>query len=270
MKDAFYFSHDSNARHDPKILSMISVYGMAGYGWYWVIIEILREQEDYKFSIVKEHSYNAIAMQLYIDCNAAKKFIDDCINEFELFVSDGQNFWSESLLERMQYFAEVKRRRIEAGRLGGLKAQEIKAQIKQTSSNAQAMLKQTSSNAQANKVNKSKVNKSKVKENINIKEKIPAPKIDYADYVSLTEEEYQKLIIQYGEKNTKAFINKLNAYKGANGKKYKSDYLAILSWVIDEILNKGGVNVNANRNTKRFENERLDDSEKAGFFANAD
>jgi hypothetical protein len=114
-----------------------------------------------------------------------------------------------------------------------------------------------------------KTNKTKLKETKTNKD-IPTPKTKYADYVSLTEEEYQKLIIQYGEKNTKAFINKLNAYKGANGKKYKSDYLAILSWVIDEILNKGGVNVNANRNTKRFENERLDDSEKAGFFANAD
>jgi len=97
----------------------------------------------------------------------------------------------------------------------------------------------------------------------------PTPKIKYADYVLLTEEEHQKLITQYGIDNTKAFINKLNAYKGANGKKYKSDYLAVLSWVVDEILNKGGAkNENTNRSAKRFENERLDDTEKAGFFAN--
>ena len=136
MKDAYYFSHDSNARHDPKILSMISVYGMAGYGWYWVIIEILREQEDYKFSIVKEHSYNAIAMQLYIDCNAAKKFIDDCINEFELFVSDGQCFWSESLLERMQILADKRRKLSENA------AKRWEKQAQKNDSNAKAMQKQ--------------------------------------------------------------------------------------------------------------------------------
>ena len=46
-KDAYYFPHDSNARHDPKIVAMTAVYGMAGYGYYWAIIEILREQKDY-------------------------------------------------------------------------------------------------------------------------------------------------------------------------------------------------------------------------------
>jgi hypothetical protein len=150
MKDAYYFSHDSNARHDPKILSMISVYGMAGYGWYWVIIEILREQEDYKFSITKEHSYNAIAMQLYIDCNAAKKFIDDCINEFELFVSDGQCFWSESLLERMQILADKRRKLSENA------AKRWEKQAQKNDSNAIAMQLQCKSNA--SKVKESKVN----------------------------------------------------------------------------------------------------------------
>jgi len=58
----------------------------------------------------------------------------------------------------------------------------------------------------------------------------------YADFVSMLPEEYQKLINQYGEINTKKFIDRLNAYKGSNGKKYKSDYLAILNWVVDAVL----------------------------------
>ena len=58
----------------------------------------------------------------------------------------------------------------------------------------------------------------------------------YAEFVSMTLEEYQKLISGYGENNTKKFIDRLNAYKGSNGKKYKSDYLAILNWVIEAVL----------------------------------
>ena len=51
MKDAYYFSHDSNARHDPKILEMRAAYGAKGYGWYWMIIEILRDQEAYRIKV---------------------------------------------------------------------------------------------------------------------------------------------------------------------------------------------------------------------------
>ncbi|GAB7387404.1 hypothetical protein BSNK01_12400 [Bacillaceae bacterium] len=101
MKDAYYFPHDSNARNDTKILSMRSVYGAEGYGWYWIIIEMLREEKDYKIKMSK-YVWNALAMQMQCDCNAAKKFVEDCINEFELFKSDGEYFWSESLIRRMK------------------------------------------------------------------------------------------------------------------------------------------------------------------------
>lgn len=100
MKDAYYFSHDCNARHDPKILAMRSVYGPQGYGWYWIIIELLREQTDYKIKIDK-YVWNSLAMQTQSDADAIHQFILDCINEFNLLQSDDYYIWSESLLRRM-------------------------------------------------------------------------------------------------------------------------------------------------------------------------
>lgn len=58
-------------------------------------------------------------------------------------------------------------------------------------------------------------------------------KIKYADFVSLTQQEYDTLVAEYGEEAVKWFINKLNIYKGSTGKTYKSDYLAIRNWVIE-------------------------------------
>ncbi|BFH12311.1 DUF4373 domain-containing protein [Paenibacillus melissococcoides] len=100
MKEAYYFSHDSNARQDPKILAMRSVYSSEGYGWYWIIIEMLREQADYRIELTK-YVWNALAMQMQCDSTTAKNFVDECINEFHLLHSDGQFFWSESLIRRM-------------------------------------------------------------------------------------------------------------------------------------------------------------------------
>ena len=45
-KDTYYFSHDYNARNDPKILELRSEYGLEGLGTFWCIIETLAEDED--------------------------------------------------------------------------------------------------------------------------------------------------------------------------------------------------------------------------------
>ena len=59
-------------------------------------------------------------------------------------------------------------------------------------------------------------------------------KIKYAEYVSMYEEQYQKLVSEHGDASTKRMIDILDIYKGAKGKKYKDDYRAILSWVVDK------------------------------------
>ena len=53
-----------------------------------------------------------------------------------------------------------------------------------------------------------------------------------AEFVSMTEEEHQKLIDDFGEVATGEMILMLDDYKGASGKKYNSDYRAIRSWVV--------------------------------------
>lgn len=67
----------------------------------------------------------------------------------------------------------------------------------------------------------------------------------YAEFVSMTKEEHGKLIAEYGKDLTQKFIDKLNVFKGANGKKYKSDYLAILNWVVEAVTKKGNNNETA-------------------------
>ena len=88
------------------------------------------------------------------------------------------------------------------------------------------MQQQCSSNA--NKVKESKENKNKV----NKKEQ--EEKIHFADFVTMTNVEHEKLVSTYGTEFTDQCIKILDNYKGSKGKEYKSDYRAILSWVVDE------------------------------------
>ena len=61
-------------------------------------------------------------------------------------------------------------------------------------------------------------------------------KNECGEFVSLTKVEYKKLTEKHGELLTRKMINVLDNYKGSSGKKYKSDYRAILSWVEKKVL----------------------------------
>lgn len=109
-KDLYWFKHDSNARRDIKIMELLSDYGYQGYGWWWAILEIMREQSDYRLRL----NAKLLAKELYADQEEIKYFIDDCIDKYELFESDGKCFWSPSFINRMNAYDNVCEKRREA------------------------------------------------------------------------------------------------------------------------------------------------------------
>lgn len=121
-KDAYFFSHDCNARNDPKILALRSVYGAEGYGVYFMLIEILREQPEYKLSVNK-YIWNTLAMQMQMQAEKLQEIITDCCTEFTdgengepLLINDGKYLYSASLLRRMGRMEDVSRIRSAAAR----------------------------------------------------------------------------------------------------------------------------------------------------------
>lgn len=64
--------------------------------------------------------------------------------------------------------------------------------------------------------------------------------VQLADYVTMTNAEHQKLLDAYGEADTARLIEILDNYKGSTGKRYKSDYRAILSWCVERLAEEKG------------------------------
>ena len=79
MKDAYYFSHDSNARNDQRLMKVRMKYGMEGYGIYFGIIELLRETEDYTLTF---NDLESISFDLRTDLDK----VEDIITNYNLFV----------------------------------------------------------------------------------------------------------------------------------------------------------------------------------------
>ncbi len=140
MKDAYWFKHDSNARHDPDILMLRAKYKGEGYGLYWMLIEALREADGYRLP----HKH-LLALCFDFASDLLTPLLDDCINEFNLITSDGEYFWSESLKARMDRHEEIKSNRAVAGRKGG----QSKANPKQKPSKTEANPKQVLGKPQA-------------------------------------------------------------------------------------------------------------------------
>lgn len=96
-----YFSHDINAVSDFKVSSMVMEFGIEGYGLYWVIIEGMASTKDCRLPL-KDSLIRVIAMKCQVDAEVLSGFIERCIDEFELFETDGEFVWSNSLMTRMR------------------------------------------------------------------------------------------------------------------------------------------------------------------------
>ena len=148
-RDVYYFSHDVNASNDPKIIVMKELCGIISYAWWWILIEQLAVQEDYRLPMdkitftglgiafgMKQNEANASSNEANLSkTEQAKAFVNLLINECELLETDGKYFWSPSLIRRnllrKNKQVEISRKRSEAGRLGGLKSAEQRSKTKQ-------------------------------------------------------------------------------------------------------------------------------------------
>ena len=116
-KETYYFSHDSNSITDTKILNMRADYGLEGYGLFWAIIEMMRNEEDYKLPLNK-NTYRAIKTLTNATIDI-EKFVKDCIEDYKLFEEDNGYFYSKSFLKRMLVYEKKKETNKKNGKLGG-------------------------------------------------------------------------------------------------------------------------------------------------------
>lgn len=147
---SYYFSHDVTASSDPKIVAMISEYGMIAYAWWWIILEKLASYEDYKLPL-KRYTFLALDNELGVKnkenltcvehvfkqnehvfeqnelCSMCSfLFVNSLISDYELLACDDEYFWSPSLTRRLE-FRKVKNEELrEKRRLAGIKSGEAR------------------------------------------------------------------------------------------------------------------------------------------------
>lgn len=103
-KEAYYFPHFSNARHDRKIRRLIKDLGIEGYGIYFMLLEILREQMDLRYPFA---DIDLLADEIGTSDSKVKVVVSN----YDLFVLDNNGFFfSLKQIEYLKpYFAKIER-----------------------------------------------------------------------------------------------------------------------------------------------------------------
>lgn len=203
-KESYYFRHYADSRQDPKIMRLLMLTGMEGYGIFWSLLEILRTAKEYKILYDKD----AIAHQLHSKCELIKTVVENC----GLFEVEKDFLYSRPLKEFLIERSEIYRKNAIIGHKN-----------KQLHSNSSTV----ACNIKESKGKESKGNKTK--EDIYVP-KNQVKKDLYKEYVYLTEDQYTSLINLFGQELTLDYIDRLNNYIGSKGTKYKSHYHTILNW----------------------------------------
>jgi len=109
-KEAFYFPHFCNARHDRKIRRLRRELGVEGYGIYFMLLETLREQQDLMYPMDD--------LDLLSDeFGVSEAKIRTTICNYELFeVDEVQKFFSPKMLVYLEPYFRMKEQRKMAGK----------------------------------------------------------------------------------------------------------------------------------------------------------
>lgn len=110
-----YIPHPSNCRVTSNVLRMLMREGVAGYGVYWMLLEMLRDAKGFRLLFFPESFAYALHCD---DVNLVARVCKD----YGLFKFDNEKFMSSEWLEEaMGEYSDKKAKLQEAGRKGAAK-----------------------------------------------------------------------------------------------------------------------------------------------------
>ena len=124
----------------PEVMRARVKHGIAAYGIYVALMQLLEEDEDHKLS----KDYSMIAYEMRVDVSVVQSVVED----FDLFKVEEEYFYSKELSDTIEQARKVSEARARAGRAGGAaKARNFVANAKESSSKCQANASESLANA---------------------------------------------------------------------------------------------------------------------------
>jgi hypothetical protein len=213
-----WFKHDTDASTDAKIKKLIIRHGADGYAIYFHCLELIAGNvSEHNINFELEHDAEIIADNLKIKGDADISAIDKVNMIMKTIIQLGLFECSNNKITCLKLA-----KRLDQSMTSNTKMRKMISNIK---SHDTVMINHDTVMQEEKRTDKKRLDKKRI-------DKKKEKKTAHADYVKLTEKEYNKLLNTYGSFQTAKMIEKLNLYKASKGTTYKSDYMAIHSWVL--------------------------------------
>jgi hypothetical protein len=220
-----YFPHDTDAMNDEKLEIMQLLYGNDGYAFYFKMLERIYRSPELMLDISDAETKKVMIKKCDVDEMMFDMMMQSCIKhglfDASLFHEHGL-ITSDGIIKRAEIVLSKRQKMRQRYENQGVGVSDAETQQKHSRNTAEMM-----SETPQSKVKKSKEKKSKVNN-----------KTLYGEFVELMDSEYESLVQKYGEQFTLKCIETLDNYKGATGTTYKSDYRAILNWVVERVRDR--------------------------------
>jgi len=251
-KDAFYFPHFANARHDRKLKRVQKELGLEGYAIYFQLLEILREQLDFKYPL---SDIDLLADEM----GTSEPKVKAVIVNYDLFTLDEQdNFFSIKQLYYLQpYIEKTQRARIAANK-----------RWDKVNDDANAMQMHSKCNADAMQGKESKVKESKEKET--------KLKVSKGSSLTLFSEVFNDIKIfkskflgtQYEHANFDYYFEVIKNWSDSKGEKKKDWIATAKNWMAKDMTNgkfidlnyKPNANTNYSKQAPKVTIDQLDEA----------
>ncbi|RFU95088.1 DUF4373 domain-containing protein [Sphaerochaeta halotolerans] len=245
----FYFRHDISESQRAEVMQMRVDYKAKGYGYYNLIREFLASRGG-----IAEYNPKLVAKAISEDPRSIAKFLDDCINMYEIFKSDGLNFWSEELMEHANFVRDKSKKNSDNAKKRSNKdgsktitekdkvIYEKENRLSDCSTNAERKSSDSIAVAEQTLSDSSTILNEKYKDKeINICSTLAcdSEKNAYGEYrnVFLSGNEFKVLLNLLGETKLLDLIIRVSVYKHSNNKSYDSDFLTIKHWAENDKKN---------------------------------
>ena len=124
----------------PEVMRARMKHGIAAYGIYVALMQLLEENENHKLS----KDYSMIAYEMRTDVSVVQSVVED----FDVFEVEEEYFYSKELSDTIEQARKVSEARARAGRAGGAaKARNFAENAKESSSKCQANARKNVANA---------------------------------------------------------------------------------------------------------------------------
>ena len=134
----------------PEVMRARVKHGIAAYGIYVALMQLLEEDEDHKLS----KDYSMIAYEMRVDVSVVQSVVED----FDLFEVEEEYFYSKELSDTIEQARKVSEARARAGRAGGAaKARNFAENAKESSSKCQANARKNVANASESLANATEI-----------------------------------------------------------------------------------------------------------------